>query len=143
MSYVCHQCKQALQLDASLEDLSPSAYDMIASSLPPAQSLQSRPTLPSEKLAQLPSPTSVKAAWQRSAQSNPPSPPHSPREHQAGLRTVHAPQHYRMSPLCYFRIPAMAECPHLRRLCRHPRSPWCQISAKYPTTAAFLTTRTS
>ncbi|KAI0085187.1 APG6-domain-containing protein [Irpex rosettiformis] len=80
MSYVCHQCKHPLQLDASLEDLSPSAYDMIASSLPPAQSLQSRPALPSEKLAQLPSPTSVKAAWQRSARSNPSSPsPLSPR----------------------------------------------------------------
>ncbi|KAI0339806.1 APG6-domain-containing protein [Trametopsis cervina] len=80
MGYVCHQCKTPLQLDASLEDLSPSAYDMIASSLPPVPSTQSRTTLRSEKLAQLPSPTAAKNAWQSSARSNPSSPsPLSPR----------------------------------------------------------------
>lgn len=53
---------------------------MIASSLPPPQSVQPRTTPRSEKLAQLPSPTSVKTAWQRSVRSNPSSPsPLSPR----------------------------------------------------------------
>ncbi|KAI0690529.1 autophagy protein Apg6-domain-containing protein [Cytidiella melzeri] len=87
MSYVCHQCKHPLQLDASLEDLSPSAYDMIASSLPSAQSVQSRNTLRSEKLAQLPSPTSVKTAWQRSARSDPFSP--SPLSSRPPAKAIH------------------------------------------------------
>ena len=53
---------------------------MIAASLPPAPSPTSRTISRAEKLAQLPSPTSVKTAWQRAAQSNPSSPsPLSPR----------------------------------------------------------------
>lgn len=53
---------------------------MISTSLPPAPSTH-RNTSRAEKLSQLPSPTSVKAAWQRAAtQSTPPSPlPLSPR----------------------------------------------------------------
>ncbi|KAF7793914.1 hypothetical protein EIP86_005036 [Pleurotus ostreatoroseus] len=52
---------------------------MIAASLPPAAAASPHPSR-SEKLAQLPSPTSVKAAWQRSAHNSPSSPsPLSPR----------------------------------------------------------------
>ncbi|PSR76508.1 hypothetical protein PHLCEN_2v8411 [Hermanssonia centrifuga] len=43
---------------------------MITASLPPPHA-QAHPTSQTEKLAQLPSPTSAKTAWQRSAQSNP------------------------------------------------------------------------
>jgi beclin 1 len=84
MSFICQQCKQPLQvcfllpcppeiheihqLDASLVDLAPSAYDIIVASLPPPRS--SNLTEPSEadKLAHLPAPTSSKLAWQRSVQ---------------------------------------------------------------------------
>ncbi|KAL4251477.1 beclin family protein [Abortiporus biennis] len=38
MNFVCQQCKHPLQLDSSLVDLTPSAYDMIAASLPPVPS---------------------------------------------------------------------------------------------------------
>ena len=51
---------------------------MIAASLPPAPSPTSRSISRAEKLAQLPSPTSVKTAWQRAAQNSPS--PHSPRK---------------------------------------------------------------
>jgi beclin len=54
------------QLDASLVDLAPSAYDMIVTSLPPATPTQTRHASEAEKLAQLPTPASVKSAWQRS-----------------------------------------------------------------------------
>ena len=67
-----------VQLDQSLVDLSPSAYDMIAASLPPVATSGSRNISREDKLAQLPSPTSVKMAWQRAAQS--PTSPLSPRK---------------------------------------------------------------
>ncbi|KAH9951544.1 APG6-domain-containing protein [Amylocystis lapponica] len=74
MNFVCQQCKQPLQLDASLVDLSPSAYDMVAASLPPGPATYGRQASESEKLAQLPSPATVKAAWQQSTQNHPGSP---------------------------------------------------------------------
>ncbi|KAI0066043.1 APG6-domain-containing protein [Artomyces pyxidatus] len=70
MSFVCQQCKQPLQLDASLVDLTPSAYDMIVSSLPPHQNAHEPPVSEAEQLARLPAPSSVKAAWQSSSPSN-------------------------------------------------------------------------
>ncbi|KAI0746015.1 autophagy protein Apg6-domain-containing protein [Earliella scabrosa] len=74
MNFVCQQCKQPLQLDASLVDLTPSAYDIVASSLPPAPSpSHGRHASGAEKLAQLPSPSSAKAAWRNSVQGVPSS----------------------------------------------------------------------
>ncbi|EMD37300.1 hypothetical protein CERSUDRAFT_113949 [Gelatoporia subvermispora B] len=70
MNFVCQQCKQPLQLDASLVDLSPSAYDMVAASLPPSPLHHGRQTTGPEKLAQLPAPATAKAAWQSSAQAS-------------------------------------------------------------------------
>ncbi|TBU61632.1 APG6-domain-containing protein [Dichomitus squalens] len=71
MNFVCQQCKQPLQLDASLVDLAPSAYDIVASSLPPATtSSPIRQASGAEKLAQLPSPSSAKAAWRNSVQGS-------------------------------------------------------------------------
>ncbi|KAI9442583.1 APG6-domain-containing protein [Lactarius indigo] len=51
MAFICQQCKQPLQLDASLVDLAPSAYDMIVGSLPPQLNLQPPPP-EEEKLLQ-------------------------------------------------------------------------------------------
>ncbi|KAI0705090.1 APG6-domain-containing protein [Cerioporus squamosus] len=74
MNFVCQQCKQPLQLDASLVDLTPSAYDIVASSLPPPPSpSHGRQTSGAEKLAQLPSPSSAKSAWRNSVQGMPSS----------------------------------------------------------------------
>ena len=78
-----------VQLDQSLVDLSPSAYDMIAASLPPAATPGSRNISRADKLAQLPSPTSVKTAWQRAAQSPTSPSPLSPRK--ASQRTPALP----------------------------------------------------
>ncbi|KAG9316625.1 APG6-domain-containing protein [Chiua virens] len=64
MSYVCQQCKEPLQLDASLVDLSPSQYDMLAASLPPAPSTRVIDMTEAEQLARLPSSPASKAAWQ-------------------------------------------------------------------------------
>ncbi|OJA17809.1 hypothetical protein AZE42_08397 [Rhizopogon vesiculosus] len=69
MSYVCQQCKEPLQLDASLVDLSPSAYDMIVASLPPAPPSRARYMTEADKIAQLPSPSASKAAWQQATQA--------------------------------------------------------------------------
>ncbi|OCH87054.1 APG6-domain-containing protein [Obba rivulosa] len=69
MNFVCQQCKQPLQLDASLVDLSPSAYDMVAASLPPSPLHPGRQATGAEKLAQLPAPVAAKAAWQSAAQA--------------------------------------------------------------------------
>lgn len=66
MSFICQQCKQLLQLDASLVDLTPSAYDIIAASLPPSPA-SSRYLNEAEKLAHVPASDAVKAAWKRSA----------------------------------------------------------------------------
>ncbi|OSD07088.1 APG6-domain-containing protein [Trametes coccinea BRFM310] len=75
MNFVCQQCKQPLHLDASLVDLAPSAYDIVASSLPPAPSTShGRQSSGAEKLAQLPAPPSVKAAWRNSVQGSPSTP---------------------------------------------------------------------
>lgn len=71
MSYVCQQCKEPLQLDASLVDLAPSAYDMIVASLPsvPASRARYVTDMEADKLAQLPSPSASKAAWQQATPS--------------------------------------------------------------------------
>lgn len=71
MSYVCQQCKEPFQLDASLVDLAPSAYDMIVASLPsvPASRAHYVTDSESEKIAQLPSPSASKAAWQQATPS--------------------------------------------------------------------------
>ncbi|KAM5540209.1 hypothetical protein V8D89_006028 [Ganoderma adspersum] len=71
MNFVCQQCKQPLQLDASLVDLAPSAYDIVASSLPPPNpASHGWKASGSEKLAQLPSPSTAKAAWRNSVQGS-------------------------------------------------------------------------
>ncbi|KAF8348382.1 beclin 1 protein [Amanita rubescens] len=62
MSIVCQQCKEPLQLDASLIDLSPSAYDAIAANLPPASN--ARVTAELRQVAPH-SPGSPGASWQR------------------------------------------------------------------------------
>jgi beclin 1 len=54
------------QLDASLVDLAPSAYDMIVTSLPPTPPSHVQPPSEADKLARLPTPASVKSAWQKS-----------------------------------------------------------------------------
>ncbi|KAJ7593920.1 APG6-domain-containing protein [Mycena floridula] len=63
MSLRCQQCKEPLQLDGSLVDLAPSAYDTIVASLPPSAS--ARQPSEAEKLAQLPAPASVKSVYQK------------------------------------------------------------------------------
>jgi beclin len=68
-TFRCQQCKEPLQLDASLIDLAPSAYDMITASLPPSPSGHSKYTSDAEKLAHLPTPSSVKSAWQQGSSS--------------------------------------------------------------------------
>ncbi|KAF9263395.1 APG6-domain-containing protein [Marasmius fiardii PR-910] len=67
MSLVCQQCKEPLQLDASIVDLAPSAFDTIVASLPPPASTYSRLVSQSEKLDQLPAPSSVKNVWRKSS----------------------------------------------------------------------------
>ncbi|KAI0358677.1 APG6-domain-containing protein [Trametes cingulata] len=91
MNFVCQQCKQPLHLDASLVDLSPSAYDLVASSLPPSPSTShARQTSGAEKLAQLPAPPSAKSAWRNSVQGSPSSPASSPTQRKQPQR---APMH--------------------------------------------------
>ncbi|KIY44400.1 hypothetical protein FISHEDRAFT_26622, partial [Fistulina hepatica ATCC 64428] len=62
MSLICQQCREPLQLDASLVDLAPSTYDMIVSSLPPSQSV-SRPSV--AEFDDLKAPSSAKSVWQK------------------------------------------------------------------------------
>ncbi|KAG2015708.1 beclin 1 protein [Coprinopsis cinerea AmutBmut pab1-1] len=69
MSYglVCQQCKEPIQLDASLVDLAPGAYDMIAGTLPPP------PLIPSSQQGQEPERTASaisKGTWQRTTGSS-------------------------------------------------------------------------
>lgn len=65
----CQQCKQPLQIDASLVDLTPSAYEMVAGSVPRHGSSQQHPKYASthDKLSRTPGHPSVKAVWERSA----------------------------------------------------------------------------
>ncbi|KAJ6586881.1 autophagy protein Apg6-domain-containing protein [Mycena vulgaris] len=65
MSLVCQQCKEPLELDPSLADLAPSAYDMIVASLPPAQIRQE-----SDTISQLKATQASRAAWQKSKASS-------------------------------------------------------------------------
>ncbi|KAJ7680280.1 autophagy protein Apg6-domain-containing protein [Mycena polygramma] len=58
---VCQQCKEPLELDASLSDLAPSTYDMIVASLPPAPIRQE-----SETLSQFKATQASRTAWQKS-----------------------------------------------------------------------------
>ena len=54
------------QLDASLVDLAPSAYDMIVSTLPqPSHPASTKPISDADKLAQLSASPAMKAAWER------------------------------------------------------------------------------
>ncbi|KAG8931330.1 autophagy protein 6 [Tulasnella sp. 419] len=63
-TFVCQQCKQSLQLDPSLEDITHSAHDMIAASLPKYS--HSDTTLSStEKFARLNVSPSLKSAIQQ------------------------------------------------------------------------------
>ncbi|KAF5380616.1 hypothetical protein D9615_004636 [Tricholomella constricta] len=61
----CQQCKEPLQLDASLIDLAPSAYDMITATLPPPSQNHKRRS-EGKKLVPSSSPSPAKFAWQRS-----------------------------------------------------------------------------
>ncbi|KAJ3507629.1 hypothetical protein NLJ89_g6196 [Agrocybe chaxingu] len=69
---ICQQCKEPLQIDASLVDLAPSAYDMIVATLPSSPSASAQTY--TERVSPEVSSTS-KAAWQRaklaSLSSNP------------------------------------------------------------------------
>ncbi|KAJ6609875.1 beclin 1 protein [Mycena sp. CBHHK59/15] len=68
MSLVCQQCKEPLELDASLTDLAPSAYDMIVASLPPAPIRQE-----SDTFSQLKATQATRSAWQKSKNATPTS----------------------------------------------------------------------
>ncbi|KAJ7072364.1 autophagy protein Apg6-domain-containing protein [Mycena amicta] len=60
MSIACQQCKEILELDASLSDLAPSAYDMIVASLPPAP-IRPEP----DSISQLKATQTARNAWQK------------------------------------------------------------------------------
>jgi beclin 1 len=60
----CQQCKQPLQIDDSLSDLTPSNYELIAGSIPKAGG--SRYSTTQDLLSKTPAHPSVKAAWERS-----------------------------------------------------------------------------
>ncbi|KAJ7725864.1 autophagy protein Apg6-domain-containing protein [Mycena maculata] len=68
MSLVCQQCKEPLELDVSLSDLAPSAYDMIVASLPPAPIRQETDTISQLKATQ-----ASRTAWQKSKNAGSPS----------------------------------------------------------------------
>lgn len=63
----CQQCKQPLQIDASLVDLSPSAYEMVAGSIPRYGHSSGKYASTYDKLSRTPGHPSVKAVWERSA----------------------------------------------------------------------------
>ncbi|KAI5123919.1 hypothetical protein M0805_006337 [Coniferiporia weirii] len=64
--YICQKCRQPLRLDASLADLTPSSYDLLASTL--ASPLSPRPSSSdNDKLDQLSAPMNVKNTWRRVA----------------------------------------------------------------------------
>ncbi|KIM83245.1 hypothetical protein PILCRDRAFT_819486 [Piloderma croceum F 1598] len=77
MNFVCQQCKEPLQLDASLVDLAPSAYDMIVASLPQSNSNHAHQPSEAEQLSHLPA--HVKSTWERSKQTTSSSEPMSTR----------------------------------------------------------------
>ncbi|CAE6479825.1 unnamed protein product [Rhizoctonia solani] len=83
MSFVCQQCKQPLQLDPSLAELTPSAVDMVAASLG-QQTPRNTPVSPSQKLATLAAPSSSKAAWQKAQTSSGPTRSGSSKHRPAG-----------------------------------------------------------
>ena len=71
----CQQCKQPVQIDESLSDLTPSNYELIAGSIPKAETLRGARTAGSrfgttqqELLAKTPGHPDVKSAWERSQQ---------------------------------------------------------------------------
>ncbi|TFK26501.1 beclin 1 protein [Coprinopsis marcescibilis] len=80
MSYglVCQQCKEPIQLDASLVNLAPGAYDMIAATLPPSSILttQQQATDPERTGS-----SHSKSTWQRTKSPSLSSTSHSPRAH--------------------------------------------------------------
>jgi beclin len=76
MAFVCQQCKEPLQLDASLDDLAPSAYDTIVSALPPSK--RARTPSDATKWALLRADDKVKAIY-HNAVLNKPNNPLSPR----------------------------------------------------------------
>ncbi|KAF8650425.1 hypothetical protein AX16_005229 [Volvariella volvacea WC 439] len=61
---VCQQCKEPLQLDVSLVDLAPSAYDMIINNLP--THAVSRPPTEAQGLEKVIAPQEAKQAWLQS-----------------------------------------------------------------------------
>lgn len=64
-SFACQKCKQPLELDSSLADLTPSSYDLLASSIQhPAIRVR---LSEKDKLNQVPAPPGVKDTWRRSA----------------------------------------------------------------------------
>lgn len=69
MDFTCQQCKQPLQLDASLSDLTPSAYDLLTSSLPTGS--YSPALSDKERLDRVPAPSSVKNAWKQASEASP------------------------------------------------------------------------
>ncbi|KAG5647042.1 hypothetical protein DXG03_001412 [Asterophora parasitica] len=75
----CQQCKEPLQLDASLIDLAPSAYDMITATLQPSSQSHARHLSEGHKLVPTSSLSPAKYAWQRSRNFSASSPPLSPR----------------------------------------------------------------
>ncbi|EIW83067.1 APG6-domain-containing protein [Coniophora puteana RWD-64-598 SS2] len=93
MAFVCQQCKEALHLDASLVDLTPSAYDMIGASLPSAPPSPARYMSEAEQLAHLPSSSAVKNVWQHSKHSSheKPTTSHSSRPRDRQSQRVHLP----------------------------------------------------
>ncbi|KAF8160746.1 beclin 1 protein [Crassisporium funariophilum] len=64
---VCQQCKEPLQIDGSLVDLAPSAYDMIVATLPSSPTADNTRKQPERNSSE--SSSASKAAWQRSKSS--------------------------------------------------------------------------
>lgn len=63
----CQECKQPIEIDESLSDLTPSNYELIAGSIPKAHGGgHSKPGSTQDLLARTPGHPSVKAAWERS-----------------------------------------------------------------------------
>lgn len=83
----CQQCKQPLQIDASLVDLTPSAYEMVAGSIPRygASHSSGKYASASDKLLRTPGQLSVKAVWERSAHERGGSRGLSNQQHRATL----------------------------------------------------------